>query len=77
MDIYADFKTQVFEGMKTMERGDPRATVDAMFKLVDTGDPPLCLFLDSHNLPQVRAAYADRLATWEAWEAVARSAQGN
>ncbi len=40
LDIYADLKTQVFEGLKTMERGDPNATVDAMFKLVDAEDPP-------------------------------------
>jgi len=63
--------------MKTMERGDPRATVDAMFKLVDAETPPLRLFLGSHNLPQVRAAYAERLATWETWDAVASSAQGS
>jgi NAD(P)-dependent dehydrogenase (short-subunit alcohol dehydrogenase family) len=77
LDIYADLKAQVFEGMKTMERGDPDATSDAMFKLVDADHPPLRLFLGSHNLTQVRAAYAERLATWEAWESVAISAQGN
>jgi NAD(P)-dependent dehydrogenase (short-subunit alcohol dehydrogenase family) len=76
LDIYTDLKAQVFEGMKTMERGDPKATPDAMFKLVDAENPPLRLFLGSHNLPQVRAVYADRLATWEAWDSVANSAQG-
>jgi NAD(P)-dependent dehydrogenase (short-subunit alcohol dehydrogenase family) len=77
LDIYADLKAQIFEGMKTMERGDPNATPDAMFKLVDAENPPLRLFLGSHNLPQVRAAYADRLATWETWQSVAESAQGD
>ena len=77
LDIYSDLKAQVFEGMKTMERGDPKATVDAMFKLVDAENPPLRLFLGSHNLPQVRAAYADRIATWEAWDTVASAAQGS
>ena len=76
LDIYKELKAQVFEGMKTMERGDPNATVDAMLKLVDAENPPLRLFLGSHNLPWVRAAYADRLATWEEWDSVARSAQG-
>ena len=76
LDIYADLKAQVFGGMKSMERGNPNATPDAMFKLVDAENPPLRLFLGSHNLPQVRAAYADRLATWEGWESVAASAQG-
>jgi NADP-dependent 3-hydroxy acid dehydrogenase YdfG len=36
LDIYADLKAQVFEGMKTMERGNPNTTPDAMFNLVDT-----------------------------------------
>ena len=33
VEIYADLKAQVFEGMKRMERGDPNATADAMLKL--------------------------------------------
>ena len=76
LDIYANLKAKVFEGMKTIERGDPNATPDAMLKLVDAENPPLRLFLGSHNLPQIRAAYADRLATWEEWQSVAESAQG-
>jgi NADP-dependent 3-hydroxy acid dehydrogenase YdfG len=76
LEVYAGLKAQVFEGMKSMERGDPNATPDAMFRLVDAENPPLRLFLGSHNLTQVRAAYADRLSTWEAWESVAVSAQG-
>ncbi|WP_263384666.1 SDR family NAD(P)-dependent oxidoreductase [Granulicella arctica] len=75
LDIYADMKEKIFEGLKTMERGNPAATPDAMFKLVDAQNPPLRLFLGSHNLSQVRAAYADRLATWDAWQSVADSAQ--
>jgi NAD(P)-dependent dehydrogenase (short-subunit alcohol dehydrogenase family) len=77
LDMYADLKANVFERMKTMERGDPKATADAMLKLVDEEQPPLRLFLGSHNLPQVRAAYADRLATWESWATVSTAAQGN
>ncbi len=76
LDIYKDLKAQVFEGMKTMQKGDPKATADAMLQLVDAEEPPLRLFLGSHNLPSVRAAYADRLATWEAWDSVATAAQG-
>lgn len=76
LDIYTDFKTQFFGGLKDMERGDPEATPPALFELVDAEQPPLRLFLGSHNLPWVRKAYAERLATWEAWEAVSNSAQG-
>ena len=77
MGLYADLKAKLFEGMKTMGRGDPRATPEALFKLVDAENPPLRLFLGRHNLPSIRAAYAERLATWEAWDAVANAAQGN
>lgn len=77
LDIYADMKAQIFERMKTMEKGDPAATPEAMFKLVDAENPPLRLFLGSQNLPWVRATYADRLATWESWQTVADAAQGS
>lgn len=76
LDIYADFKTQFFGGLRDMERGDPNATPEAIFKIVDAEHPPLRFNLGSHNLPWVRAAYAGRLATWEEWESVSSSAQG-
>jgi NAD(P)-dependent dehydrogenase (short-subunit alcohol dehydrogenase family) len=76
LDIYEDFKTQFFGHLKGTERGDPDATPEAIFKIVDAENPPLRFFLGSHNLPWVRAAYAERLATWEAWESVSNSAQG-
>ncbi|WP_179412368.1 SDR family NAD(P)-dependent oxidoreductase [Mucilaginibacter sp. E4BP6] len=77
LDIYEDFKTQFFGRLRGMERGDPNATPDALFKVVDAENPPLRFNLGSHNLPWVRAAYADRLATWEAWDAVSSAAQGD
>ncbi len=75
LDIYADFKAQFVESLKTMERGDPAATPEALFKIVDAQNPPLRFFLGSHCLPWVRKAYNERLATWEAWEDVSNSAQ--
>jgi len=76
MDIYTDFKTQFFERLKTMERGDPAATPQALFKMVDSENPPLRFNLGSHNLAWTRAAYAERIATWEAWDAISSAAQG-
>jgi NADP-dependent 3-hydroxy acid dehydrogenase YdfG len=76
LDIYTDFKKQFFGGLQAMERGDPNATPDALFKVVDVENPPLRFFLGSHNLPGVREVYAERLATWEAWDEVSSSAQG-
>ena len=76
MDIYADYKNQFADGLRSMERGDPEATPEALFKVVDSENPPLRFFLGSHNLPWVRKDYAERLATWEAWESVSNAAQG-
>ncbi|WP_461072817.1 SDR family NAD(P)-dependent oxidoreductase [Spirosoma horti] len=76
LDIYADFKSHFFTNLRALERGDPAATPGALFQLVDAENPPLRFFLGSHNLPSVRTAYAERLATWEAWEDVSNSAQG-
>ena len=75
LDIYEDFKTQFFGRLRSMERGDPKATPEALFKIVDAENPPLRFNLGSHNLPWVRATYAERLATWEEWQPVSESAQ--
>ncbi|WP_338873582.1 SDR family NAD(P)-dependent oxidoreductase [Spirosoma sp. SC4-14] len=76
LDIYTDFKAQFFNRLRALERGNPAATPDALFRVVDAENPPLRFFLGSHNLPAVRDAYSERLATWEAWEAVSKTAQG-
>jgi hypothetical protein len=62
--------------LANLEWGNPDATAEAILKLVDADDPPLRLGLGTSILPRARAAYADRIATWEAWEAVANAAQG-
>jgi NADP-dependent 3-hydroxy acid dehydrogenase YdfG len=76
LDIYADFKTHFFGRLKNAEKGDPNATPEAIFKIVDAENPPLRFNLGGHNLTWVRAAYAERLATWEAWQDVSNAAQG-
>lgn len=43
---------------------------------MDAGEPPLRLGLGNSILPRARAAYAERLATWEAWEDVSNAATG-
>ena len=77
LDIYSDFKNHFFEGLKNMERGNPEATPEALFQMVDSENPPLRLSLGSHNLAWVRKAYEERLAEWEKWEDVSNAAQGN
>ena len=76
LDLYNDIKDRFVEGLKNAERGDPKATTEAIFKVVDAEQPPLRLFLGSHNLPEIREAYSQRLRTWEEWEAVSDAAQG-
>lgn len=77
LEPYSNLKNQVLERLKTTQRGDPNATLEALFKMIDAENPPLRFFLGSQNLPLVRATYADRLKTWEAWEVVSNSAQGS
>lgn len=76
LDIYDDFKQQFFGRLGAQERGNPDATPAALFQVVDADNPPLRFNLGSHNLPGVRAAYAERLATWEAWDHISSAAQG-
>ncbi len=76
MDAYAPLREQVFGRLSNAERGDPQATAEAILKIVDAEDPPLRFILGDQMLPMVRAAYADRLAAWEAWETVSNAAQG-
>ncbi len=56
--------------------GDPKATTDAILKLVDSSNPPLRLFLGRKALPLAKAAYAERLASWEEWNDVSNKAHG-
>jgi NAD(P)-dependent dehydrogenase (short-subunit alcohol dehydrogenase family) len=76
LDIYQDFKTQFFNSLGEMEKGDPNATPEAIFKVVDAENPPLRINLGSNNLPWVRTTYAERLAIWEEWDAISTAAQG-
>jgi NAD(P)-dependent dehydrogenase (short-subunit alcohol dehydrogenase family) len=56
--------------------GDPRGTRAAILQVVDAADPPRRLFLGRSSLPEVEAAYAERLATWREWQPVAVAATG-
>lgn len=76
VDAYAGLRKAVHERLSTQDRGDPDATVEALFKIVDADNPPLRFLLGSTVLPIVRAAYAERLAVWEEWEDVSNAAQG-
>ena len=76
LEPYASFRERFRERLANLERGDPHATAEAILQLVDAENPPLRLALGSQILPRARELYAERLATWEAWEEVANAAQG-
>ncbi|MBE2317276.1 SDR family NAD(P)-dependent oxidoreductase [Solirubrobacter sp. CPCC 204708] len=58
------------------ELGDPRATREAILKVVDAQEPPRRIFLGRGSLPQAEAAYAERLETWREWQPVSVAAMG-
>lgn len=68
LDIYKDFKNKFMWGLKNLERGNPEATPEALFRMVDSKNPPLRFNLGSHNLDWTRSAYNDRLKIWEEWQ---------
>ncbi len=76
LDIYVPLRNSMMERLKNAQRGDPQATPAALFALVDAPAPPLRLFLGNQSLPNTRAVYAARLATWDAWAPVSDAAQG-
>lgn len=76
MDAYADLRKRISERLSTAERGNPKATAEAILTIVDAGETPLRFIVGNGGLPMARAAYAARLATWETWEAVSNAAQG-
>lgn len=76
IDAYAETRAQVFAGGASTKFGDPAATSASLFKVVDSAEPPLRIFLGTEGLPVARAAFAERLAVWEAWEDAANAAQG-
>ena len=77
LDAYAEMRAHAFAAGAKMEFGDPHATVDAVFKVVGSENPPLRVFLGTEGLSLVPAAYAARLSAWQEWAAVSTAAQGH
>ena len=58
-----------------MTFGDPKATADAILKVVDAANPPLRLFLGKLPLMMVEPTYNKRLETWKEWNEISANAQ--
>jgi len=76
LDAYDGVRQALKAGNTDDAYGKPEATTEAIFKLVDSANPPLRLFLGKVALPWVKQVYAERLATWEEWNEVAVKAHG-
>jgi NAD(P)-dependent dehydrogenase (short-subunit alcohol dehydrogenase family) len=59
-----------------IKRGDPKATAEAILKVVDAVNPPLRLLLGNFASDHVKELYPQRLALWAEWESVSRAAEG-
>ncbi|KRD05105.1 short-chain dehydrogenase [Flavobacterium sp. Root901] len=76
LDVYDNFKAEFIKGLQTMERGNPQATSQALFKVIDSENPPLRFNLGSNNLTSTKSVYSERIAEWEKWDEISVSAQG-
>ena len=60
----------------TQTPGDPKASAEAILKVVDAEKPPLRVFFGTAPLGIATADYESRLATWREWQPVSELAQG-
>lgn len=56
--------------------GNPEATTEAIFQLVDSANPPLRLLLGSFGYTMVKKVYEERLESFAQWKEVSDKAQG-
>jgi NAD(P)-dependent dehydrogenase (short-subunit alcohol dehydrogenase family) len=57
--------------------GDPRASAEAVLRVVDADEPPLRVFFGSAPLGMAERDYEGRLRTWREWQPVSELAQGS
>jgi NAD(P)-dependent dehydrogenase (short-subunit alcohol dehydrogenase family) len=74
--VYAPIKEHLFAAFASESMGDPQATSDAIFKVVDAAEPPLRILLGATTVPMLREVYRERQATWDEWASVSAEAQG-
>lgn len=73
---YEDFRERALAARAKVvaDRGDPAATAPVILELVDMADPPLRLFLGEGPHDMIKVEYAARLAEWEQYDELSRSA---
>jgi NAD(P)-dependent dehydrogenase (short-subunit alcohol dehydrogenase family) len=74
--VYTPIKEHLFAAFGPESMGDPKATSEAIFNVVDAAEPPLRILLGATVFPMVRKVYEERLAVWDKWASVSAEAQG-
>lgn len=78
MTEYDNVKRSFYEAVSTPGiTGQPEATVEAIFALIDSPNPPLRLLLGSFAYTMVKQVYEERLKSFDEWKAVSDKAHGN
>jgi NAD(P)-dependent dehydrogenase (short-subunit alcohol dehydrogenase family) len=73
---YEPLRAELAEAFGTYRFADPAATGPAILAVVDAPDPPLRLLLGSQPVEWIKDVYARRMAVWEDWADVSRTADG-
>ncbi|MDR7210216.1 SDR family NAD(P)-dependent oxidoreductase [Flavobacterium piscis] len=76
VNAYDEIRKDFYEHANEQDSGNPEATVQAVFSLVDSENPPLRLLLGKTTYPWVKHTYEERLKTWESWQDVSVAAHG-
>jgi NAD(P)-dependent dehydrogenase (short-subunit alcohol dehydrogenase family) len=76
LPAYDGVREAVMAFFANIRGGDPAATGPAILAVVDAPEPPLRIFFGRGPLDMIRREYAQRLATWEQWDAVSQAAHG-
>lgn len=75
LDAYDTLREAMRANSTQMTFGDPKATADAILKVVDASNPPLRLFLGKLPLMMIEPTYNKRLETWKEWNEISTNAQ--
>lgn len=75
IDAYNGLRDAMIANSGSMVFGNPKATADAILKVVDAENPPLRLFLGKLPLMMIEPTYTKRLETWKEWREVSENAQ--
>lgn len=76
MEEYEELRKAVYESFGQAESGDPKATGDAILKVIDAENPPLRVLFGKGLVEFMESTYQGRINTWKEWRAVTEEAQG-